>query len=252
MEQFPIREMVPLMMDDSKPSIWPVSNQNLTNNDEILDYLSPKIYSKGAALLRLVEYIVSVEAFQTAVTNILSISDTSNVLNSFYSNLNFNTTLNTTVTIEEFVRSWVEERNYPVVTIHLISGDDNDTMKNTTLVFRQTRYLGSPFLDDSSLDLNYRWKIYMECQLGGLYDGDLWNLTTNLAPSPLKFIFESSTETIVLPDVNYLWIKCNKDFYSYQVTDYVSYGENQHVLWQFFQLIFNEVCDKFFLFENSS
>jgi aminopeptidase N len=236
MEQFPIREMVPLMMNDFKPSISPVSNKNLTNNEEILDYLSPDIYSKGASLLRLLEYIAGNETFQTAVRDIFSVTDVSNVLNTFYSNFDFNTLLNTTtITAEEFLRSWLEERNYPIVTIDFIPN-------NKTLIFRQTRYFGSFALDNSALDPNYVWNIYMECDIGGFQNETDYNLTANYVSSRLKFIFQSSTEVIQLSDDEYIWIKCNKDFYSYQVTEYVSYEEDKHALWQRFELLFNEVC----------
>jgi aminopeptidase N len=227
MEQFPLREIIPFMIDDFKPNIWPISNRNLTNNQQILDSLSIHIYSKGASLFRLLEYIVGIERFQIAVRNILLIND----LNTFYSN--FDTLLNTTITVEEFIRSWIEERNYPLVTINFISNND------TTLIFHQTRYLG---LNDSSLDSNYAWKIYMECDLGGLHDVDGWNYTANYAPSKLKFIFDSSTYNITLPDVEYLWIKCNKNFYSYQITEYVSDGEDIYGLWRTFEYLFTEVC----------
>ena len=240
MEQFPIREMVPLMMEDFKPKIWPVSDKNLTNNEQILDYLSPHIYSKGASLLRLLEYIAVNETFQTAVASIFSVNSTSNVLSTFYSNFDLPTLLNTTVTTEEFLRSWLEERNYPIVTIDLIP--NNGSGNSTTLIFRQSRYFGSFALDGSSLDPNYKWKIYMECDLGGLQNGDDLNLTAGYESSKLKFIFDSSTENIQLVDEEYQWIKCNKDFYSFHVTEYISYGEDQHALWQYFELLFNEVC----------
>jgi aminopeptidase N len=237
MEQFPLQEIIPLMIDDFKPSIWPISNTNLTNNEQILDSLSTILYSKGASLLRLLEYIVGNETFQTAVRNTLLINDQSNVLNTFYSN--FDTILNTTITVEEFLRSWIEERNYPIVTIDFIPGDDI-TNKNTTILFRQTRYLGSFELNDSLLDPNYLWKIYIECDLGGFNDGTDLNLTANYAPSKIKFLFQSSTHVELL-DEEYLWIKCNKNFYSYQLTEYILDGDS-YGLWRSFEFLFNEVC----------
>ncbi|CAF4398075.1 unnamed protein product, partial [Rotaria magnacalcarata] len=92
-----------------------VSNKNLATNEEILDYLSISVYNKGASLLRLLEHIVGDDVFQSAVSQVVSISDTSNILSTFYSNFNFNEALNTTVTAEEFLRSWLEEKNYPIV-----------------------------------------------------------------------------------------------------------------------------------------
>ena len=241
MEQFPILEVVPLMMDDFKPSIWPVSNKNLTNNDQILDYLSMNIYSKGASFLRQLEYIFGKETFQTAVRSILSINESSNILQTFYSNFDLNTALNTEVTTEEFLRSWLEERNYPLVTIELLY-NNNSVTKTTTVIFHQTRYLGSFALNDSTLDPNYVWKIYMECDLGGSRSEGSVNLTDNHAPSKLKFIFNSTDYTIDLVDEEYLWIKCNKDFYSFQVTDYISSQDDPYALWQYLELLFIEVC----------
>jgi aminopeptidase N len=241
MEQFPIREMVPLMMDDFKPSIWPVSNKNLTNNEQILDYLSTNIYSKGASLLRLLEYIVGPETFQTAVRSIFSITQQEHLYSTFYSNFDLNTSLNTTVTAEELLRSWLEERNYPIVTIDLIRS--NDTIQNTTVIFRQTRYFGSFALNHSLSDPDYAWKIYMECDLGGVRDEDNWNLTANYSPSKIRFLLQSSTEVIQILNEDFLWIKCNKDFYSYHVTEYVSSEDNPYVLYEYLELLFpDEVC----------
>jgi len=233
MEQFPLREMIPLMIDDFKPNIWPISNKNLTNNQQILDYLSINIYSKGASLLRLLEYIVGMETFQSAVRNILPVNDLATVLNTFYSN--FDLILNTTTTVEEFLLPWLEEPNYPIVTIDFIP--KNETYQNTTFIFRQNRYSGSFENNQNSI-----WKIYMECDLGGLQDNDIWNLTANYVPSKIQFLFDSSIHTIEYFNEEYLWIKCNKNFYSYQVTDYISDGDDRYGLWRIFEFLFNEVC----------
>ncbi|CAF1062451.1 unnamed protein product [Adineta ricciae] len=236
MDQFPIREMMPLMMDDFKPSTWPVSEQNLTNNEQILDYLSTHIYSKGASLLRLLEHICEADVFQTAVTSLLSVSSVSDILPTFYSNFNLSSTVNTNVTAEEFLRSWLEERNYPILTVDVIP--NNVTDKNTTLIFRQARYFGSAELDSGSLDINYKWKMFVECDLGGSNENDNFNLTTDVDKSKIKFILESSTEVVQILDKEYLWIKCNKDFYSYQVTEYVLENDDPHGIWQRLELLF--------------
>ena len=239
MDQFPIREMMPLMMDDFKPSIWPVSEQNLTNNEQILDYLSTHIYSKGASLLRLLEHISEADVFQTAVTGLLSVTSVSDILPTFYSNFDLSSAVNTNVTTEEFLRSWLEERNYPILTIDVIPNDVPD--KNTTLIFRQTRYFGSAELDSSSLDVNYKWKMFVECDLGGSNENDNFNLTADVDKSRIKFILESSTEVVQILDKEYLWIKCNKDFYSYQVTEYVLENDDPHGIWQRLELLFKNV-----------
>lgn len=239
MEQFPIREMVPLMMDDFKPSIWPVSNKNLTNNDEILDYLSINVYSKGASLLRLVDYIFGDTQFLQAVKNILPITDVSNILPTFYSQFDLPTVLNTTITTEEFLRSWLEEINYPLVTIDWIPSSPESNI--TKLTFRQARYYGSYVLDDTGLDLNYLWKVYMECDLGGSYDANTWDVMDNYAPSRLKFMFDQPNITIELENEEYLWIKCNKNFYSFQVTEYIYKEGNPFDIWGYFEELVPQV-----------
>lgn len=236
MEQFPLREMVPLMIDDFKPSALPISNKNLTNNEQILHSLSINLYSKGAALLRLLEYLVGMETFQSAIKTILPIDALSNVLEIFYSN--FDTLLNTTTTVEAFLRSWLEERNYPRVTIEFLP--KNESTQNTTFIFRQNRYSGSFQSDENST-----WKIYMECDLGGIEDDENWNLTANYSLSKIIFLFDSSVHTIEFFDEEYRWIKCNKDFYSYQVTEYTSDGNDRYRFWRSFALLFKEVCPIF-------
>jgi aminopeptidase N len=231
--------MVPLMMDDSKPSIWPVSNKDLIGNDQIVDSVSAFIYGKGASLLRLLEHIIGEQRFQSAIHNALSADNQSSLSNAFFLTLNNETILSSDIKPEAFLRSWLEERNYPIVTVDFLPS--NSTSPNTTVTFRQSRYLGSVSLNDSSLDRDYTWKIYMECQLGGSSIGDTVNLTSNIELMTEKFIFQSAIQTLEFPNKNYQWIKCNKDFYSYQVTEYVSYSDDQHLLWQYFDLLFREV-----------
>jgi hypothetical protein len=173
------------------------------------------------------------ETFQSAVRNILPVNDLATVLNTFYSN--FDLILNTTTTVEEFLLPWLEEPNYPIVTIDFIP--KNETYQNTTFIFRQNRYSGSFENNQNSI-----WKIYMECDLGGIQDNDIWNLTANYAQSKIRFLFDSSIHTIEYFNEEYLWIKCNKNFYSYQVTDYISDGDDRYGLWRIFEFLFNEVC----------
>lgn len=233
MEQFPLREMIPLMIDDFKPSILPISNKNLTTNEQILDSLSIDLYSKGAALLRLLEYIVGVDEFQSAVRNILPVNDLSNVLTVFYSS--FNPLLDSSITVDEFLRSWLEERNYPIVTIEFLP--KNETNQNTTIIFRQNRYTGLFASEQTST-----WNIYIECDLGGTDESGMENLTSNYNQSRIKFLLQSSVYTLELNNEDYLWIKCNKDFYSYHVNEYIFNGEDKYNLWKSFQLLFREVC----------
>ena len=228
------------MMDDAKPSTWPVSNNNLTSNEQIIDSLSPIIYNKGASLLRLLEYLVGEEKFRSAVIEAIAMPGGNGMLSTFFSSLSSETLLNTSVNVEEFLRSWLEERNYPLVTVDFLPGNGSS---NASVIFRQTRYLASVSLNDSALDRNYLWKIYMECQVGGVANEEGVDLTANIEPTTRKFLFETATETLELSRGDYAWIKCNKDFYSYQVTEYVSYTDDPHLLWEYFDQLFDQVRD---------
>ena len=240
MEQFPVREMVPFMMDDAKPSTRPVSNANLASNEQILDCLSPSAVSKGASLLRLLEHILGANTFQAAVIDAIQSNNGSDALTGFYSNMNTGIAVNSSVTVPSLLRTWLEERNYPIVTVDVVRNNDT-TQNTTTLVFRQSRYLASPSFNTSALTPNYLWNIYLECQLGGSTDGNGQNLTSNVEMTTRKFLLETPTTTVELKDVDFLWIKCNKDFYSYVVTEYVTNDDDQLRLYDYFELLFNTV-----------
>ena len=232
MEQFSVREIVPYMIDDFKPSAWLISNRNLASNRQILDTTSINIFSKSTSLLRLIEHISGDEIFQSAVRSIVSVKDLSTVLNTFYSN--FDTILNDTISVKEFLESWITKRNYPQVTVELLAR--NETFRNTTIIFRQNHYSG---LFDSNQSST--WIIYMECDVGGFDNNGDWNVTANYIESRFKFIFNSSTHTIELPDEDYLWIKCNKNFYSYLITKYVSEEPDKTAVYRLLLYIFHEV-----------
>lgn len=238
MEQFVVREIVPIMIDDGKSKVWPVSNRNLTNNAEVIDSLAPLVFNKGAALLRRLEYVVGTERFQAAVIAAVENPEDDGNLESFYASLNTQNIPNTVVTPESFLRAWLEEQNYPEVTIEFTPG--NETM-NATAIFRQTRHLASREFDTTGLNSAYVWPIFMECQLGGTYDGDFLNVSGNIEASMDPFVFNAETLTMEFPGGDYQWIKCNKDFYSYIVTDYIFAGDDVHRLWEYFDLLFPDV-----------
>lgn len=63
--------------------------------------------------------------------------------------------------------------------------------------------------------------MYLQCKLGGIYDENEDNQDQHLNGTIKNFNFylNSHTEAFEL-DENYSWIKCNKDFKSYYITDY--------------------------------
>lgn len=239
MEQFAVREITPFMMDDMKPSSWRVSNKNLTNNQDIIESLSPLIYSKGASILRLVDYIVGEEQFKNSLISSGASSNKPSKLNDFYAALGSDNILNSTTTAESMIRSWVEEQNYPVVTVEF--NPTNESNPDLRLAFRQNRFTGNYFGTDSGINLNYIWRIYMECQLGGSETIDFDNSSGLDDVETIQFVLDTETKEIILPNSTHLWIKCNKDFYSFLVTDYDYNDFDRQTIWERFESLTYEV-----------
>ncbi|CAF1247472.1 unnamed protein product [Rotaria sordida] len=202
-------DTIPAMWDDAKPSSHAIVIENLTNVPEIMSYLDAITYSKGISLMRMLEKIVGPEKYRTNLQDYLLINafDVGN-LNMFYDGLLINITNGT-----EFMKTWLNEVNYPLLNVNL-----NVENGDTKLVFTQSRFIISNALNSSNLNKNYRWKINIECVLGGNYPN---SDTTNIGGDRIKFILENEQENRVLPGKSYSWIKCNRNFQSFYVTEYI-------------------------------
>ncbi|CAF3811776.1 unnamed protein product [Rotaria sp. Silwood1] len=195
------------MWDDAKPSSHPIIVKNATSVDEIMSYLDLLAYSKGVSLLRMLEKIVGFEKFRSnirdyLINNAFSVGD----LNMFYDTLLTNT--NGT----EFMKTWLNEMNYPLLNVDL-----NVENGQTKLVFTQSRFIISNALNSLNLNQNYRWKINIKCVLGGNYPN---SDTTDIGNDTIDFILENEREERVLSGKSYSWIKCNQDFQGFYVTKY--------------------------------
>ena len=145
------------MWDDAKPSSHAIVVQNVTSPAEITSLFDSITYSKGASILRMLEKIVGSEKFRTNLQDYLTINAFGVAdLNMFYDKLLTNITNGT-----EFMKTWLNEMNYPLLNVNL-------TVENgeTKIVFTQSRFIISNALNTSGLDQNYRWKINIKCVLG--------------------------------------------------------------------------------------
>lgn len=155
-------DVIPVMWDDAKPSSHPIVVDNVTTAAAITSLFDSITYSKGASILRMLERIVGSDRFRISLQDYL----TSNRFdvgdpNTFYNGL-FD---NGSISGEEFMKSWLEEQNYPLVHVDLSVRNGN-----TTLVFTQSRFIISNVLDTSHLKEDYRWKINITCAAGIIKD----------------------------------------------------------------------------------
>ncbi|CAF1059093.1 unnamed protein product [Adineta ricciae] len=200
-------DIIPSMWDDARPSSHPIVVPNVTDPGEISSLFDSITYSKGASILRMLELTAGTQKFQTSLQeylrlNALSVGDPSFFYNNLFTNMSG----------EAFVMNWLEEKNFPVVNVTL-SVENGDT----TVTFTQSRFIISNALDTSQLDANYRWKIMIKCVLGGDYPN---SDTTNIGGDTIEFLFDTEQSTQVITGKSYSWIKCNRDFISYHLTQY--------------------------------
>lgn len=214
-EQFLTLYMIPVLYDDAFINSHSVA-VDVQTPDQINTLFDSITYDKGSSLLRMLEAIVGEENFRDALRNFIS-KNKFQPANSaeFYSELILPGLMNST-TAEEFMNTWLKQKNYPLVTIEL------EQEENTTLVnFTQSRYLlsaKSGYLVNSEEDVspyNYRWMIYLQCTKVRKSEDDSY------AVEPFEYFLTTSMETGQLDlEGKYDWVKCNRHFDGFYATDY--------------------------------
>lgn len=204
------------MWDDAKPSSHPIVVQNVTSAADITSLFDSITYSKGSSILRMLEKIVGFTKFRDSLRDYLIINafDIGNP-STFYNGLFVN------ISGEEFMKNWLEEQNYPLLNVKLTNENDG-----TNILFTQTRFIISNALNSSHLDENYRWKINIQCTLGSNDNLDIDNQTIN-------FILDTEQEIQTISEKNYSWIKCNRDFQGFYVTEY----SFPNITWSYFSTL---------------
>ena len=124
------------------------------------------------------------------------------------------------ITPEEYMEQWLLQKNYPLVYTEIKT---NPSTGNTVVNFKQDRFLLSedqiPGLIDNS-PFGFKWPIYLKCRAGG-YINPFNGKKEHLKDGTVDFnYFLVDKEGSIELDSSYTWIKCNKDFKGYYVTDY--------------------------------
>ncbi|CAF3616264.1 unnamed protein product [Adineta steineri] len=202
-------EVIPVMWDDAKPSSHAIVVQNVTSPSDITSLFDSITYSKGASILRMLEKTVGSDIFRDGLReyltlNAFDVGDPTIFYNKLFANISG----------EEYMKNWLQEPNFPILNVNL-KADDNGTY----VTFNQSRFIISNALDSSNLTSNYRWKINLRCVLGG---NSLENDTIKIGHDTIDFMFETEKETRFLSEKYFTWIKCNRDYHGFYVTQYSS------------------------------
>lgn len=212
------------MWDDAKPSSHAIVVQNVSSAADITSLFDSITYSKGASILRMLEKMVGSDRFRDGLRDYLSLNafdvgDPSDFYNKLFTNFSG----------EEFMKNWLEELNYPILRVHL-KVETNGTL----IIFNQSRFIISDALDASNLTNDYRWKINLQCVLGSriLFAKHIRSLFSggnhsdsdlvNIGDDTIDFILETERESRFLFEKFYTWIKCNRHFQGFYVTQYLS------------------------------
>ena len=200
------------MWDDARPSSHPIIVSGVIDAVQIISLFDSITYAKGSSILRMLERTVGSSRFRDALQEYLTINafDVGDP-KIFYDKLFTN------ISGEEYMKSWLGEKNYPLLKVNL-------TLENadTKVTFTQSRFILSEALNASQLNPNYRWKINVKCVLGGTAPN---SDTTNVGGDQLEFMLEGEQDTRTVTGKSYTWIKCNRDFEGFYATTY-SFGSS--------------------------
>ncbi|UJR37822.1 hypothetical protein I4U23_030512 [Adineta vaga] len=209
-------EIIPVMWDDAKPSSHAIVVRNVTSSSEITSLFDSITYSKGASVLRMLEKIVGSDTFRDGLrdylnSNAFNVGDPTIFYNKLFKNISG----------EEFMKNWLEESNFPILNVHLHVNDSG-----TYVTFNQSRFIISNALDSSNLTSDYRWKINIQCILDD--------------NNTIEFILETEEQIQYLPGRYHTWIKCNRDFQGFYVTNYLSDNVTSSIWQRLSQVIISE------------
>lgn len=213
-------DIIPVMWDDAKPSSHPVIVHNVTSAADITSIFDSITYSKGASILRMLEKIVGFETFRNGLrdyltNNAFGVGDPTDFYNKLFTNISG----------EEFMNNWLEEQNFPLLHVHLKS-DEN----GTEIFFNQSRFIISNILDTSNLNESYRWKIQTQCVLGSTTFSSDFDANSTESQT-IDFYLQTQNDSLWIPDVEFHWIKCNRHFQGFYITQYTTEETNVSI-WQ--------------------
>lgn len=206
MEWFVTDDLQPTLQIDSSINSHPLS-QPYDVNGSITKYFDIIAYSKGASILRMLEYVIGPQNFRLGMTRFLHRYAFKNVRNEDLWQSFHYTDEKTNETLHEIMSTWIKEVGYPCVNVSI---DPEDPNKAT---ITQTRFLKNPAIFD-----------YLEYQKNVTLTEKLWHIPlsyeTSSRVSGMKWISAQSKQTIQLPLFGAEWIKFNINQTGYYIVNY--------------------------------
>lgn len=176
------------------------------------------MYKKSAAIMRMFASAYGETAFKAGLTTLLTNNGFKSVnIDSFTAA--FTAPNGWTISTKEYLEPWVTLDNAPEVVILMSAGGGI-----TNVSFVQARFLLSSieFEPDSSKHI---WPVYLNCKAGGIVGNPLGGAVVDF-----QFLLTGERDDLQL-NAAYNWIKCNRDFDGYYISDYYK------TLWESFEAV---------------
>ncbi|XP_061175207.1 glutamyl aminopeptidase-like [Saccostrea echinata] len=208
MEQFVTEDVQPVMVVDSVTSSHPIV-VNVNNPNQINEVFDSISYSKGSAIIGMLEAVMGQDKFFLGVGNYLKAFKWGNAkTDDLWNELN---KVNTGgFGVKDMMDTWTRQMGFPYINVTM------QTQGSKTIVSAtQSRFLAdkSTVFNPSESPFGYKWYVYLDYMLSGGGSGHFWiNRTQDQVTFDVAATFDSSG-----------WIKFNrlqKGFYR------VNYPEN--------------------------
>ncbi|XP_076317960.1 uncharacterized protein LOC143229476 isoform X3 [Tachypleus tridentatus] len=205
-DQFITIDLQPVMHLDATLSSHPIV-QIVSHPDEITEIFDTISYSKGASVLRMLEYFIGKETFRKGVTMFLKKYQYDNArTNDLWKELTEATsdTLPADYNIARIMDTWTKQMGYPYITVR------RSPVNRNRVKIRQQRYLMDPAVAEKHKN---------DSPYGYVWDVPL-SYVTSKGDTKLIWIHNSSSE-IEIPDLGENeWLKFNDKQYGYYLVDY--------------------------------
>ncbi|KAH8399404.1 hypothetical protein KR215_009738 [Drosophila sulfurigaster] len=199
MNQFVTAELHPVLKIDATLASHAIV-KSIESPDEITEYFDTITYSKGAALVRMLENLVTEEKFRNATTRYLSshmysTATTDDYLTAFEAE-------DIDIDVKLIMQTWTEQMGLPVVEV---------VQNGNTYRLTQKRFLANQ--DDETAvvepsSFNYRWSIPIT-----------YTTSADSTVQSTIFNYNDNEATITVPST-VTWIKFNKDQVGYYRVNY--------------------------------
>ncbi|XP_012276537.1 glutamyl aminopeptidase [Orussus abietinus] len=199
MEDFLVDNLYTVFVTDSKLSSHPIV-QTVSNPDEITAIFDVISYSKGSAVLRMLNNFVGSDVFNAGITAYLKKYEYANAKTEDLFNI-LQDAVGSKLNVTNIMDTWTRQMGFPVV----------EVVKNgNSYVLKQKRFLADSELkfDPTESQFGYKWTIPI-------------TYITNKNPTPTLLWFDRNDDNLVVNTSGPVeWIKFNKDQVGYYRVNY--------------------------------